>query len=76
MNGVTILGPTNLAAEVPYHASQMYSKNILTFFTSLLKDGQVTINLEDEVCRDTLVTRDGHVVNERIKALVAPTPVK
>jgi len=72
VHGVTILGPTNLAAEVPYHASQMYSKNILTFFTSLLKDGTVTINLEDEVCRDTLVTRDGQVVNERIRALVAP----
>jgi NAD(P) transhydrogenase subunit alpha len=76
VHGVTILGPTNLAAEVPYHASQMYSKNILTFFTSLLKDGKVTINLDDEVCRDTLVTRDGQVVNERIKALVAPAPVK
>jgi NAD(P) transhydrogenase subunit alpha len=50
----------------------MYSKNILTFFQSLLKDGRITINLEDEVCRDTLVTRDGHVVNERIKALLAP----
>ena len=76
VHGVTILGPTNLAAEVPYHASQMYSKNILTFFTSLVKDGKVTINLDDEVCRDTLVTRDGQVVNERIKALVAPAPVK
>jgi NAD(P) transhydrogenase subunit alpha len=72
VHGVTILGPTNLAAEVPYHASQMYSKNILTFLQALLKDGKVTINLEDEVCRDTLVTRDGQVVNERIKALVAP----
>ena len=76
VHGVTILGPTNLAAEVPYHASQMYSKNILTFFTSLVKDGQVAINLDDEVCRDTLVTRDGQVVNERIKALLAPAPVK
>ena len=72
VHGVTILGPTNLPATVPYHASQMYSKNILTFFQSLLKDGQVTINLVDEVCRDTLVTRVGQVVNERVKALVAP----
>ena len=50
----------------------MYSKNILTFFTSLLKDGTVTINLEDEVCRDTLVTRDGQVVNESTQT-IAPT---
>jgi NAD(P) transhydrogenase subunit alpha len=71
-HGVTILGPTNLPATVPYHASQMYSKNILTFLQALLKDGQIAINLDDEVVRDTLVTRDGQVVNERIKALVAP----
>jgi NAD(P) transhydrogenase subunit alpha len=71
VHGITILGPTNLPATVPYHASQMYSKNILTFFQSLLKDGRITINLEDEVCRDTLVTRDGQVVNERVKTLVA-----
>jgi NAD(P) transhydrogenase subunit alpha len=72
VHGVTIMGPTNLPATVPYHASQMYSKNILTFFQTLWKDGKITINLEDEVCRDTLVTRDGQVVNERVKALVAP----
>jgi H+-translocating NAD(P) transhydrogenase subunit alpha len=71
VHGVTIFGPTNLPATVPYHASQMYSKNILTFFQSLLKDGALTVNLEDEVCRDTLITRDGQVVNERIKGLLA-----
>jgi proton-translocating NAD(P)+ transhydrogenase subunit alpha len=75
-HGVTILGPTNLAAEVPYHASQMYSKNILTFFASVVKDGKIAIDLGDEVVRDTLVTRDGQIVNERIKSLIAPAPVK
>jgi NAD(P) transhydrogenase subunit alpha len=70
VSGVTIMGPTNLPATVPYHASQMYSKNILTFFQSLLKDGAIAINLDDEVCRDTLVTRDGKVVSERVKALM------
>ena len=72
-HGVTILGPTNLPATVPYHASQMYSKNILTFFTSMLKDGQLVVDTSDEVCRDTLVTRDGAVVNERVRARLTPT---
>lgn len=70
-HGVTILGPTNLPATVPYHASQMYSKNILTFFQALVKDGRFTFDMDDEICRDTLVTRDGKIVNERVKSLLA-----
>jgi H+-translocating NAD(P) transhydrogenase subunit alpha len=69
-HGVTILGPTNLASEAPFHASQMYAKNITTFLLNLVKDKQVQINLEDEIIRDTLIARDGQVVNERIKQLL------
>ena len=65
--GVTIVGPTNLAATVPYHASQMYSKNVATFLVHLIKDGQLQLDLGDEITRDTLVTRDGDVVNERVR---------
>ena len=71
-SGVTILGPTNLPATVPYHASQMFSKNILTFFLSIVKNGQLSFDMNDEVCRDTLMTRDGQAVNERIRGLLAP----
>jgi H+-translocating NAD(P) transhydrogenase subunit alpha len=60
--GVTILGPANLPAEVPYHASQLYAKNISTFLLALVKDGQIKLDLEDEVVRDTLVAREGRVV--------------
>jgi H+-translocating NAD(P) transhydrogenase subunit alpha len=70
-HGVTIMGPTNLPATVPYHASQMYSKNITTFLQHLVKDGNIVFNLEDEITRETLVTRGGDVVNDRVKALVA-----
>ena len=70
-HGVTILGPTNLPAEAPYHASQMYAKNIATFLLNLVKDKQVQINLEDEIIRDTLIARDGQVVNPRIQQLLA-----
>jgi H+-translocating NAD(P) transhydrogenase subunit alpha len=69
-HGVTILGPTNLPAEAPQHASQMYAKNISTFLLNLLKEKQIQINLEDEIIRDTLITRDGQVVNPRIQQLL------
>jgi NAD(P) transhydrogenase subunit alpha len=72
--GVTILGPSNPATLVPYHASQMYSKNITTFLAHLLgKDGaaQTTlpINADDEITRETLLTRGGEVVHARVSAL-------
>jgi NAD(P) transhydrogenase subunit alpha len=71
--GVTILGPSNAPALVPYHASQMYSKNITTFLTHLLgKDGAtrpaLPINPEDEITRETLLTRGGEVVHPRLRA--------
>jgi NAD(P) transhydrogenase subunit alpha len=74
-NGVTILGPSNPAALVPNHASQMYSKNITTFLAHLLgKDGAAKASLEidpsDEITRDTLLTRDGDVVHARVKDLL------
>ena len=72
--GVTILGPSNPPALVPYHASQMYSKNITTFLAHLLgKDGAsqpaFPINLEDEITRETLLTRGGEVVHARVRDL-------
>jgi len=66
-NGVTILGPMNLAASVPRHASQMYSRNIVTFLQALVdKEGRLSINLEDEVVRESLVTHEGQVANPRV----------
>jgi H+-translocating NAD(P) transhydrogenase subunit alpha len=73
-HGVTILGPSNPAALVPYHASQMYSKNITTFLAHLLgKEGasqpSLPINADDEITRETLLTRGGEVVHPRLRAL-------
>ena len=70
-HGVTILGPTNLPSTVPYHASQMYAKNIATFLLHLVKDGGVKVNTEDEITRETLITRDGEVVNPRVRAALS-----
>ncbi len=72
--GVTILGPSNPPALVPYHASQMYSKNITTFLAHLLgKEGAaqpaLPIDAEDEITRETLLTRGGQVVHPRVRDL-------
>ncbi|MCA9184066.1 MAG: NAD(P)(+) transhydrogenase (Re/Si-specific) subunit alpha, partial [Planctomycetales bacterium] len=69
-HGVTILGPTNLAAEVPKHASQMYAKNITTFLLNMCKKGEVVLNTDDEIVRDTMVTRDGEVVCARVRTIL------
>ena len=74
-HGVTIIGPSNPPALVPYHASQMYSKNITTFLLHLLgKDGaaqpSLVLNPDDEITRETLLTRDGEVVHARVKELL------
>lgn len=73
--GVTILGPTNLASEVPQHASQMYAKNLVTFLVNLTKDGQLDIDLNDEVIRDTLVAKDGQVQNGRLRETLGLEPL-
>lgn len=69
-NGAMIVGPINLAASAPAHASQMYSKNITTFLLHLMKEGKLEIDLEDEITAGTLVTQGGAVVHERVSALL------
>jgi len=66
-HGVTIIGRINIATEVPYHASQMYARNITAFLLHLGKDGKLQFNLQDEITRETLLTRDGEVVNQRVR---------
>jgi len=68
-NGVYIIGPGNIPATVPFHASQMYSKNLFTFLKHLVKDGQLNLDENDEIVRDTLMTKDGQVVNSRLKEI-------
>src|SRR6267142_2438574 len=65
-NGVTIMAPTNLAATVPVHASQLYSRNVTSFLSLLIKDGELSINLEDDVVGPSCVTHDGQIVNSRV----------
>jgi H+-translocating NAD(P) transhydrogenase subunit alpha len=67
VNGVSIIGKYNLASTVPYHASQMYARNITAFLLHLVKDGKLQLNLQDEIVRDTLLTQGGEVVNARLR---------
>jgi len=70
-HGVTIMGPVNLAATIPYHASQMYAKNITAFVQHLLdKEGALQIRPEDEIVSGTLLTRAGDVVHPRVRELL------
>ena len=75
-HGVNILGAINLASGVPYHASQMYARNVSAFLSYLVKDGKFQLNLEDEIVRETLLTKDGEIVNQRVREfLKLPLPV-
>lgn len=67
VHDVQIFGPTNLPATVPYHASQMFANNVANFFALLIDEGELKVDLEDEIVKATLVTQGGDVVNEVVR---------
>ncbi len=71
-HGVTLVGDTNLPSALPVNASQMYSKNLLTFLRHLVTEGRIVIDLGDEITKGTLVAHDGKVVNETVRARLEP----
>src|SRR5580698_5963664 len=66
-HGVTIIGAINLASSVPYHASQMYARNVATFLAYMVKEGKLQLNPQDEIIRETMVTHAGEIVNTRVR---------
>ena len=68
--GISILGPLNMASDAPFHASQMYGSNIASFLKLMVKNGDLTVNRDDEIIRETLVTHRGEVVNPRVSELL------
>jgi NAD(P) transhydrogenase subunit alpha len=71
VHGVTIIGTVNLASTVPYHASQMYAKNIATLLLNMIsKEGKFQLKMEDEIVRETLITRGGNVEHPQVRALL------
>jgi NAD(P) transhydrogenase subunit alpha len=71
-HGVTIIGPENLPSTVPFHASQMYSKNIATFLLHLVKKGELKLDSQDEITKETMLTKNGEIVNARVRELLGP----
>jgi NAD(P) transhydrogenase subunit alpha len=74
-HGVTICGILNLASTVPYHASQMYARNLSAFLLHLFKDGALGLNLDDPIVTETLLTRSGELVNARVREFCSLPPL-
>jgi NAD(P) transhydrogenase subunit alpha len=68
VGGITIIGRTNLPAEIPAHASQMYAKNLVTFLLHLVSEGKLRIDLEDEITRGSLLAHEGRIANEAVRS--------
>ncbi|CAE7667871.1 pntA [Symbiodinium microadriaticum] len=75
LDGIKILGPTNLASEIPNHASQMFSNNITKFLMNMAKEGQLDVNMEDEIVSGTIATNDGEVANARLREMLELPPL-
>jgi proton-translocating NAD(P)+ transhydrogenase subunit alpha len=69
-HGVKILGPVNLPSSIPYHASQMYSRNISAFLQLIVKNGELNLDLEDQIIREALVVHNKEVINPRVRELL------
>jgi len=67
VDGVTVMGPENIPATVPYHASQMYAKNVANLIVHLTKDGKLEFDHDDEIVRETTVCHAGEITHKRVR---------
>jgi NAD(P) transhydrogenase subunit alpha len=74
VHGVTIVGPINIPATVPYHASQMYGKNVTTFLLNMVKEGKLELDTGDEVVEESMVARNGEITNPRVREAFGMAP--
>jgi NAD(P) transhydrogenase subunit alpha len=75
VDGVRIIGAVNLPSTVPFHASQMFGKNVANFVGLLVRDGKLAVDLEDDVVRDSMVCQDGEIVHTRVREALGVPPV-
>jgi NAD(P) transhydrogenase subunit alpha len=68
VDGVTVIGETNVPATMPLHASQMYSRNVSALLDHLIKDGELALDFDDEITRETCITHDGRILKEPVAA--------
>jgi NAD(P) transhydrogenase subunit alpha len=74
---VTVMAPLNLATTIPYHASQLYARNVANFVVNLVEGGEPQLDKDDEIVRDSMITRGGDVVHPRVRealGLASPPP--
>jgi NAD(P) transhydrogenase subunit alpha len=74
--GISVLGPLNLPSSVPIHASQMFGANLTAFLKLLIKKGELSVDRQDEIIRETLVTFGGEVVQPRVAERLGLAPVR
>jgi len=74
-HGVTIIGPDNLPATVPVHASQLYAKNAVTFLLEMVKDGQLEVDLENDVVGPSCLAHGGEIRNDRVRSALGLPPM-
>lgn len=74
-HGVTIMGPDNLPATIPVHASQMYAKNAVTFLLEMVKEGQLVVDLENDVVGPACLSHGGEVRNDRVRSALGLPPL-
>ncbi len=72
-HGVTLVGELNLPSTVPFHASQMYSNNIVNFLKLMISDGTLDAAVDDDIVQGATVTRDGEIVNELVRSVLDGT---
>lgn len=71
VNGVTIIGDSNLQATMPYDASKMFGKNVLNYIKLIIdKDGNINLNFADDLVTGTCIAHEGEIKNERVKSVV------
>lgn len=66
-HGIALVGPVNVAAAMPTHASQMYARNVASFLALIVKEGKLNLDFNDQIVKETCITRDGQVVHEATK---------
>jgi NAD(P) transhydrogenase subunit alpha len=66
-HGVKVLAPLSLATTIPHHASQLYAKNVANFVVNMAKKGELQLDADDEIVRDSMLTRGGEIVHPRVR---------
>jgi NAD(P) transhydrogenase subunit alpha len=74
-HGVTVLAPLSLATTIPHHASQLYAKNVANFVVNMVKKGELQLEADDEIVRDSMLTREGEIVHPRVREALGLAPL-